>query len=144
METKRVRQNYLAIAVAAVACFLFEAAWYGVFLDVWLRGIGHDRAWLENTGVNPALQWLGALLAEALVAASISLITQLTGRQSVFCGMRVAMLLWLGLVLPISALADIFAARSYAYFAVNAGFWLIGMVIMGAIVGGWRKAGTRD
>ena len=28
----RVRQNYLAIVVAAIACFLFEAGWYSFFL----------------------------------------------------------------------------------------------------------------
>ena len=40
MEAKRVRHNYLAIAVAAVACFLFEAVWYSLFLQAWLKGIG--------------------------------------------------------------------------------------------------------
>jgi hypothetical protein len=38
---------------------------------------------------------------------------------------------------------DIFAARSYASFAVNIGFWLIGMMIMGAIVGAWKKKPTK-
>jgi hypothetical protein len=29
--------------------------------------------------------------------------------------------------------------RTYKIFAINAGFWLIGMVLMGAIVGAWKK-----
>jgi len=32
MQMARVRQNYLAIVVAAIACFLFEAVWYSIFL----------------------------------------------------------------------------------------------------------------
>jgi len=35
-----VRQNYWAIAVAAIACFLFEAGWYTIFMQQWLEGIG--------------------------------------------------------------------------------------------------------
>jgi Protein of unknown function (DUF1761) len=139
MNSPRIRQNYLAILVAGVACFLFEVAWYTLFLDVWLKGIGHDRAWLEHTGVNPILQWLGALLAETLIAALISGFTQLTGTQTAARGVKIAVSLWAGVVIPISAVADIFAAGSYASFAINAGFWLIGMAVMGAIVGAWKK-----
>ncbi len=138
-ESKRVRQNYLAILAAALVCFLFEAGWYSLFLDVWLKGIGHDRAWLEHTGVNPPLQFGAALLAEALIAASISWITQLTGPQTALRSIKIAAALWLGLVLPMIALGDAFAVNSYASFAVNSGFWLIGMVLMGAIVGAWKK-----
>jgi hypothetical protein len=139
MASPRVRHNYLAIAVAAVACFVFEAAWYWLFLDVWLKGIGHDRAWLEKSGVNPLLQWIAALLAEALVAAAISSVTQAAGPQTALRGMRVGAMLWLGLALPIIAVGQVFAGIGYAPFAVDCGFWLIGMVLMGAIVGGWKN-----
>jgi len=33
-----VRQNYFAILVAAVVCFLFEMGWYSFFLQSWLSG----------------------------------------------------------------------------------------------------------
>jgi len=134
-----MRQNYLAIVLAGAACFGFEAVWYTLFLDIWLKGIGHDRAWLETTGVSPSLQWVAALLAEALIAGTISAFTQLTGAQTAIRGIRVGLALWAGVVIPVSAVGDIFAARSYVSFAVNTGFWLIGMVMMGAIVGAWRK-----
>jgi hypothetical protein len=135
----RVRQNYLAIVVAAAACFLFEAAWYSLFLDAWLKGIGRERKWLESTGVNPMLQWAAALVAEALIAMAISCLTQLTGPQTALRGMKVAALLWLGFVMTTWATEYVFEVRSYALFAINTGFWLIGMVMMGAIVGAWKK-----
>jgi len=139
MNVNRIRQNYLAIVVAAAACFLFQAVWYGAFLDVWLKGIGRDRNWLEHSGVNPFLQWAVALLIEMLAAGVISAFTQLTGAQTAVRGIRVALALWAGVVMPVTALGDVFAARSYASFAVDAGFWLMGMFIMGTIVGAWKK-----
>ena len=82
MEAKRVRQNYLAIVVAAVACFLLEAAWYSFFMQGWLDGIGRTQAWLMSQGVNPALQYGTALISAALIATAISCVTQLTGPQT--------------------------------------------------------------
>ena len=139
MEAKRVRQNYLAIVVAAVACFLFEAAWYSFFLQAWLDGIGRTQAWLMSQGVNPALQYGTALISAALIAAAISCVTQLTGPQTALRGMKTAALLWLGFVLTTWATEYVFEVRTYALFAINTGFWLIGMVVMGAIVGAWKK-----
>jgi hypothetical protein len=81
-EVKRVRQNYLAISLAAVACFLFEAAWYSYFLKAWLEGIGRTGEWLMATGVNPVLQYATALISAAVMAAAISCVTQLTGPQT--------------------------------------------------------------
>jgi hypothetical protein len=103
-----VRQNYLAILVAAIACFLFEAGWYSYFLNAWIEGIGRSREWLMSQGVNPALQYATALL-------------------------------WLGFVVTTWATEYVFELRSWALFGVNTGFWLIGMVVMGAIIGAWKK-----
>jgi hypothetical protein len=136
---RRVRQNYLAITLAAVACFLFEAAWYSYFLQSWLQGIGRTQEWLDHTGINVGLQFATALLSEAVIASAISCVTQLTGPQTALRGMRAAALLWLGFVITTSATEYVFEVRTYKIFAINAGFWLIGMVLMGAIVGAWKK-----
>lgn len=136
---QRVRQNYLAITLAAVACFLFEAAWYSYFIQAWLDGIGRTSSWLMASGVNPALQYATALVSAAILATAISCVTQLTGPQTALRGIRVAVLLWLGCVLTTWATEYVFEVRTYKLFAINTGFWLIGMVVMGAIVGGWKK-----
>jgi hypothetical protein len=138
-DQPRVRQNYLAIVIAAIACFGFEAGWYTLFLQPWLDGIGRSREWLMSQGVNPLLQYGTALISAALIATAISCVTQLTGPQTALRGIRVAAMLWLGLVLPALATEYVFEVRTYALFAVNTGFWLVGMTIMGAIVGAWKK-----
>jgi hypothetical protein len=139
MEQSNVRQNYWAILVAAIACFLFEACWYSLFLQGWLDGIGRTRQWLMSSGMNPNLQYLTALISAAVIATAISCVTQLTGAQTALRGMRVAVLLWIGFVLTTWATEEIFEIRSLQLFAINVGFWLLGMTLMGAIVGGWKK-----
>ena len=135
----RVRQNYWAIAVAGVTCFLFEAVWYSLFMQRWLDGIGHTREWLMSTGVNPNWQYLTALVAAAVIASAISCVTQLTGPQTALRGIRVAVLLWLGFVLTTWSTEYVFEVRPWSLLGVNCGFWLLGMILMGAIVGAWKK-----
>lgn len=135
----RVRHNYWAILVAAAACFLFEAVWYSIFLQCWLDGIGRSRVWLMSAGVSLGVQCATALVAEALIATSISCVIQLTGAQTALRGMRVALVLWAGFVLTTWSTEYAFEVRPFSLLAINAGFWLIGMVLMGAIVGAWKR-----
>ncbi|MGA2167022.1 MAG: DUF1761 domain-containing protein [Terracidiphilus sp.] len=135
----RVRQNYLAIVVAAVACFLFEAGWYSFFLQRWLDGIGRTEEWLHHTGVNQAFQFGTALISAAVIASAISCVTQLTGPQTAMRGIKVAALLWFGFVLTTWSTEYVFEVRPWSLLGINAGFWLIGMILMGAIVGAWKK-----
>ena len=139
LQMARVRQNYLAIIVAAIACFLFEAIWYSVFLNTWINGIGRSMQWLENSGMKTGYQFATALVMAALMATAISCVTQLTGKQTALRGIRVAALLWSGFVLTTWSTEYIFEVRPISLFLVNAGYWLLGMTLMGAIVGGWKK-----
>ncbi len=119
----RVRQNYWAILVASVACFILSAVWYTVFMKIWLSGIGRTLDSIvaagKAAGMNEWMQYITAFVCTGVMAAAISCITQLTGAQT--------------------AARGVFEVRPLSLFAVNAGFWLVGMVVMGAIVGGWKK-----
>ena|ERR1035438_8591985 len=136
----RVRHNYWAILVAAIACFLFEAGWYSIFLRPWLDGIGRTREWLmSSAGFNPVLQYGTALVSAAVIATAISCVTQLTGPQTALRGIKVASLLWLGFVLTTWSTEYVFEVRPLSLLGINAGFWLLGTAPMGAIVGAWKK-----
>ncbi|MFZ1086238.1 MAG: DUF1761 domain-containing protein [Terracidiphilus sp.] len=139
-QEAKVKQNYLAIGVAAIACFLFEAGWYTVFMQPWLDGIGRNREWLMSAeGYNPVLQYSTAFLSAAVIAAAISCLTQLTGAQTALRGIKVGALLWLGFVLTTWSTEYVFEVRPLSLLGINAGFWLGGMALMGAIVGAWKK-----
>ena len=140
IEQPRVRQNYLAILIAAIACFLLEAAWYSYFQQAWLAGVGRTREWLMGPGaLNPAIQYGTALLAAAAMATAISCVTQLTGAQTALRGIQAGALLWLGFELSAWSTEYVFEVRPLSLLGINAGFWLIGMMLMGAIVGAWKK-----
>lgn len=141
MQGTRVRQNYMANVVAAIAAFLLEAAWYSYFMQTWIDGIGRTREWMTSSGMNPAVQYATALVMAALMATAISCVTQLTGPQTIWRGIKVGALLWAGFMFTAFATEYIFEVRPISLWLVNTGYWLLGMMLMGAIVGGWRKKG---
>ena len=136
----RVKQNYIANIVAAVAAFLIEAGWYSYFQREWLQGLGRTRAWLSGAGVNPALQYGAALLAAFFMATAISCVVQIGGRQTIFRGIGAGILLWLGFVVPAFATEYVFEVRTWQFFGITIGVWLASMIVMGAIVGVWRRS----
>jgi hypothetical protein len=141
-QMRCVRHNHLAILVAAIANFLFEAAWYSGFYTPWLNGIGRTNEWLMHNSPNRALQFLAAIVASAVIAAALSFVIQSTGPQTLVRGVRAGFWLWLGFVLTTWATEYVFEVRPFSLLAINAGFWLLGMMLMGAIVGAWKAKGV--
>jgi len=130
------RLNILAIVVSAVVYFALAAVWFTMFMMRWLTGVGRTIEWLQATGVSPLLQYGVAFL---VIGASIAWFVQATGEQTALRGIRIAGLLWLGFVLTTWSTEYVYEVRSLQTLAINAGFPLIGMVIQGAIVGGWKS-----
>jgi hypothetical protein len=140
IESSRVRLNYLAILVAAIACFLLEAGWYTFFMQTWLNGIGRTMEWLMSPEEShPALQYGTAFISAAVIATAISSVIQLTGLQTALRGIKVGALLWFGLIFTTLSTEYVFEVRPLSLLGINGGFWLLGMALMGAIVGAWKK-----
>lgn len=141
-QVHHVKQNYVAILVAAIVCFLLEAGWYSFFMQAWMTGTGRTREWLMSQGVNPAFQYGTAIVAAIGVAAALSYFVQATGPQTVLRGVTTGFWLWVGFVLTTWATEYAFELRPVSLLCINAGFWLLGLLVMGAIVGGWKAKGS--
>lgn len=135
-----IRLNWIAILVAAIASFLFQALWYSLFMTEWLAGVDRTREWLMNTSVvTPPLQYGTAILCSVIAAAVLSVVIQASGKQNVQRGVLCAALIWLGFVATTWAREYIFEVRPLQLFFINAGYSLIDLILIGAIVGGWKK-----
>jgi hypothetical protein len=134
-----IRLFWPALVVAMLVSFLFEAGWFSIFLKPWLAGIGRSMEWLmSQPGVTPPVQYAVALLCSFVTAAVLSISIQASGDQTLLRGIKVGAVLWFGLILTSLAKNDIFEVRPISLFAINAGYGLIDLVLMGAIVGAWK------
>jgi hypothetical protein len=131
--------NYLAIVAAAVACFILEIIWFGYFMRPWLGGLGACSGWYApKAHIQPVLQFGIAFVSQLVIATGVSFVTQLTGVQTALRGVMTAACLWFAFVATIWATEYSFELRPWAQLGINGGFWLVGMLAMGAIVGAWK------
>ena len=134
-----VRHNPLAIAVATFVYFMLGAAWFTGFMNAWLRGIGRTKEELMATGISPFVGYGIALVCTLILAIFLSWLIQATGPQTLFRGIKIALFAWFGFVFTTWATEYSFEARSLEILCINTGYCLTGMVLMGAILGGWKK-----
>jgi len=80
-----------------------------------------------------------AFVSAFVIALSISCLVQSTGEQTARRGAVIGAMLWFSFVLPTIATDYIYELRPLSLFAINCGFWLVGMIVMGIIVGAWKK-----
>jgi Protein of unknown function (DUF1761) len=133
-----VRHNPAAIAVATLIYFFLGAAWFTMFMNPWLAGIGRTMAELKASGVPPWLGYVVALIMTTILAIALSWIIQSTGPQTAVRGASIALLLWFGFVFTTWATEYAFEARSLSILAINTGYPLVGMLLMGLVLGGWK------
>jgi Protein of unknown function (DUF1761) len=133
------RLNWVAILVAAIASFIFEALWFSVFMNEWLAGIGRTKEWLMGTGLNPSIQYGTAIICSIIVAAVLTICIQASGEQTARRGILCGAVIWFGFIATSWAKAYIFEVRTLQIYAINTIYALIDMIIIGAIVGAWKK-----
>jgi hypothetical protein len=131
--------NWIAILVAAIASFLFEALWFSVFMKEWLNGIGRTMEWLVASGLNPAIQYAVAILCSIIVAMVLSICIQASGEQTARRGVIVGAVIWFGFIATSWAKAYIFEVRTLQIYAINTGYAFFDLMLIGAIVGAWKK-----
>jgi hypothetical protein len=85
------------------------------------------------------VQYAVAIICSIVAAAVLSICIQASGEQTAPRGILCAVVIWLGFIATSWAKAYIFEVRTIQIFAIYTGYYLIELVLMGAIVGAWKK-----
>jgi Protein of unknown function (DUF1761) len=133
-----MKTNYAAVVVAAIAYWMLGAVWYGVlFSKPWmeLEHISMEQA----KSMNPVLPYVITLLLNVLIAYVVAQICVWRNANTVGRGAAVGVLLWVGIVGPLTFTTYMYEMRPHLLFAINEFYPLAGLVLMGAILGAWTK-----
>jgi Protein of unknown function (DUF1761) len=134
-----VRHNWLAVTVATLVYFFLGGLWFTVFKQPWLDGIGRTLDQITAAAYSPAITYGSAVVTTFLLAVFLSWLIQVTGSQTAVTGIKVAAWTWLGVVFTTWSTEYAFEARSLQILAINTGYCLTGMILMGAILGAWKR-----
>jgi hypothetical protein len=127
--------NWLAIIIAAVVKFGIGAVWYtALFGKQWraLQGIPEGS---PQTGLVPAMgvQIVGDLIMAYILARFIGHY----GIPGIGGGVLIGFMAWLGFIATIMVGSIFYERKPPMLVYINAGYQLVAIVIMGAILGIW-------
>ena len=128
--------NVWAVLVAAVVAFLLGGLWFSpsVFGKLWKKanGFGADEP-PKAGGANMAIAFLLTLVMSANLAMFLN-----DPKTTLAWGATAGFLAGFGWVAMGMGIVAIFERRPVSYVLVNGGFLTVALVVMGAILGGWR------
>src|SRR2546421_2295295 len=133
--------NYLAIVIAALAGWLAGAAYFSALGKQWVAAQGSTieafkarQAAIKGT---PAA-WLPfalAFVADLAIAWVLAGLVGHLGSVTIRSAVISALFAWGGFVVTTVLVNNAFAGRSYLLSAIDAGHWLVALVLMGVVIG---------
>jgi hypothetical protein len=129
--------NFLAILVCVVLNILAGFIWYhpSVFFKPWWRGLGKKES--DQPSPSPML-YVWTLMAAFVEGVFVSLLVSTTGSNTVFSGLQLGFMLWLGFVATTNLVNNLFAGRGFKVWSIEAGNHLVYLLISGALLSIWR------
>ena len=159
--------NFLAILVAALTSFVVGFVWYHpkVFGTIWMKEAGLTQEQLAKGnmlkifGLTFIFSFMLAFMMPVLVIHQMGAMGMVGGPALVETakpsylafmadygdafrtfkhGALHGFMSGIFLALPIIAMNGLFERKTWQYSAVHAGYWIVMMTIMGAIICGWK------
>jgi uncharacterized protein DUF1761 len=129
--------NYLAVLVAAVAAWVLGAAWYMTLSRPWLAAQGLTKADMQPPASKAAMYgpFVLVFVAELIMAWMLAGILGHLGTLNVKDGVISGIACWFGFVLTTTATNYVFQKRNVMLTVIDTGYWLLVLVVMGAIIG---------
>ena len=136
MELSYTGVNWVAVIVATVAYTVIGFVWFSrqVFGLRWAASTGRE---LPPPSQVPLTSLVGSVVAGLVTAYVLAVIAHAVGAATLADGAILGFLAWLGFVATSTAGRVLFEGAKTDWWAISAGYWLVSLVVMGAIIGYW-------
>ena len=128
--------HWLAVIVAAVVNMVVGSVWYskGLFGKEWAKLTGRKLEDMSGGGKGYGVAAVGALVQSWILAHFVIY----AGSDTFWKGLMTGFWLWLGFVAVTMAVGIMFEGRSWMLWKVNAGYFLVVLLISGGLLAAWK------
>jgi hypothetical protein len=130
--------NHLALLVSALILWVLGAIWYSpaLFAKPWMADLGIRPDTANKKGLIPGMisSFIGDLLLALVLAHVIGWANATTFGWGAFIGA----LTWLGFIAAPAFPQGIYENRPFRLFAINTGYWLVGLILVGGLLAVWH------
>ena len=141
-----VAVNYWAVLGAAISSMILGFIWYGpLFGKQWadMMGFKFDSPEAMKEMKKKAMPgyiagFIGALIMSFVLTHSIAFASAYTEVEGVSAGLMAGFWSWLGFIAPVSIGVVFWESKPWKLWFINAGYWLLLLLVMGVILAVWR------
>lgn len=131
------RVNHLAVFISAVVFFLIGSLWYMVlFGQKWMALTGAAGKTAPAMGPTLAVGFILSWLLAYVIGIALA---DTSNPNPARHGVEFGLFMGIGVFATMTLMDYLFEGRSVTLWLINAGYVVVGMAIMGAIIGAWRK-----
>jgi len=128
----------LPILVSGVILWILGAAWYSppLFAKPWMAALGIKPDPGNKQGL--AAGMIASLVGDIILALVLEHIIYWSHAFTVPRGLFIGFLMWLGFFAAPNFPQGIYERRPFKLFAINNGYWLVGLLIVSVLMAVWR------
>lgn len=130
--------NFWAILVSAIVLWILGAFWFSpaLFAKPWVAAMGRQMD--EKPHKPPVHGMVSSFICDLLIALVLTHFVVWSGAPGFGWGAFVGFITWLGFIAAVLYPQRIYEGRSFTYFFIVAGYWFVGLIIIGGILAAWR------
>ncbi|MBV8602504.1 MAG: DUF1761 family protein [Candidatus Eremiobacteraeota bacterium] len=128
------RLNHVAVVVAAVVFFLWGWIWFTIFGGAWMAYVGKT-----TSGLGPLVFVVSFLCGWVVAYVTAIALADSENPNMVRHGIEFGLFFGIGIWAVLLLNAALYLGWPLGLWALEAFYPAIGMAMMGAIIGGWRK-----
>ena len=126
-----------AALVSAAAYYILGWFWYGTLFGRTLTGLTHATSATASAG--DPVPYIVAAATSLVLAYVIALMLDRNEDRTAAQGAELGLFLSIGLVASTTLETSLFEGRPVTLWLINAGYVVVGLTMIGAIIGGWKK-----
>lgn len=129
--------HFLPILISAVFLWVLGAFWYSplLFAKPWIAIVGRQMG-EKPKGVGHGM--IASFVGDLLLAFVLAHFVNWSHGTGFGWGAFIGFLTWIGFVVAPLYPQRIYEGRPFTYFAINSGYWLVGLVVVGGLLSAWR------
>ena len=130
----------LPTLVAAVVAFLIGGLWYSplLFARQWVAAHGYTPEQVAQMQKDAPRAYGISFLCFLVMAHVLQALVHLTGAEGWRYGVHLGFLCWLGFAATIGLTSLVYSQKKLATFVIDAGYQLVYLIAMGAILAAWQ------
>jgi len=130
--------NHWAIITSGVFLWLLGAVWYSpaLFAKPWMAMLGIKKG--EHNKNSLIAGMIASFICDIVLAFILDHLVIWSGASTFGWGALIGFIAWVGFLAAPNLPQGIYENRPFKLFAINYGYWLVGLLVIGGLMAVWH------